>query len=173
VSISGTFDGKTIDGVFGQSGANQTNSNIGPFDNVIFSGAAQGQFGGSTDGIDGAGIAFTTTDGQAYAVYTGGGQFDDETEGVAGNALTLDSFTPPCYVRGARILTDRGEVAVEGLAVGGSRSNGLGIGRCIAPAILTQKASGRSACRQALSATTNPRATSGSAPATASPPKAC
>ena len=116
-AISGTFDGKTITGEYGAGGVSTSDDNIGPYDNTIFVDDSVGS-GGSYDGVDGNGLAFRTADGEYYALYTSGSNFFTETETVAQQPVTLDSFTPPCYCRGARLLAEHGYVAVERLQVG-------------------------------------------------------
>lgn len=116
-AISGTFDGKTITGEYGTGGVAGNDENIGPWDNTIFVDDSAGS-GGSYDGVDENGLAFQTADGEYYALYTSGDDFFTETETVFGQAVTLDSFTPPCYCRGARLLAENGYVAVERLQVG-------------------------------------------------------
>ena len=120
-AISGTFDGKTITGEYGPGGKASSDDNIGPYDNTIFVDDSVGT-GGSHDGVDESGIAFQTADGEYYALYTSGTNFFTQTEKVSQQPVTFDSFTPPCYCRGARLLAEHGYIAVERLQVGDGSS---------------------------------------------------
>jgi hypothetical protein len=121
-SITGIFEGQTIGGLVGTGGAFSSDSgNLGQvYDNVVFTGNSQGA-GGSSYGIDGAGIEFTTFDGPHYNVQYGSGPGPlggfQYVSSPGDGFLTLQSSDAPCYASGSLILTERGEVAVENLAI--------------------------------------------------------
>ncbi len=53
----------------------------------------------------------------AFQQFAAAISFAGEVGGGAGTLITVDD-TPPCYCRGTRVLTDRGDIAVEDLAIG-------------------------------------------------------
>ena len=124
IAISGSIDGTPITGELGSPAAVQTAYGF-DFDNAIFTNPNVVYGGGtSNDGIDFGGIMLQTGGGSANPVniniYDNKGQFIlYEKPGVPEN-ITLVSVTPsiPCFCAGTLVLTDRGEVAVETLAIG-------------------------------------------------------
>ena len=97
-----------------------------------------------------AGIPFdpantVTTDGDIVSITGGGKTTSLDLVGTAGLAFQLTSRTPsgggkpytvlsetaPCYLAGTRILTDRGEVPVEALAIGDRVVTAFGAARPI------------------------------------------
>jgi hypothetical protein len=113
-SITGTFEGKTITGMLGSAAKVQSNSYF-QWDNAIFT---TGGYHGSNHGIDYHGIAFTTSAGDSYNLFTNGSVWDwADTTGASGT-VTLASSNAPCFLAGTLIATPEGERAVETLAAG-------------------------------------------------------
>ena len=131
-SISGTFNGETITGLYGASGQYQSdNPSNDDQDNLIVSkDPAQQQ--PSTDGIDQFGISFTTQSGHLYTIENdveGGFFYREYTSPSATTSstgpVTLASTNYPtavCFCSGTLIRVKRDghemDVAVEDLAVG-------------------------------------------------------
>lgn len=98
----------TADGGYGGGGGSNG------FEGGGGGGYSGGGAGGEDSGGGGGGWALSRTYESLITV--------DDNYNTSGNgsvtftAVTLD---PPCYCRGARILTERGQVAVEALAIGG------------------------------------------------------
>jgi methionine-rich copper-binding protein CopC len=93
-SISGTFDGAEITGLYGSGGDLQASVGVGLFDNTIFISDSQGDHG-SKFGIDGAGIVFTTTSG-IYGISSDGSDLFFSHGRDGGGPLPLQSWeTPP------------------------------------------------------------------------------
>ena len=131
-SISGTFNGETVTGLYGASGQYQSDSPSGDDqDNLIVSkDPAQQQ--PSTDGIDQFGISFTTQSGHLYTIENdveGGFFYREYTSPSATTSstgpVTLASTNYPtavCFCSGTLIRVERDghemDVAVEDLAVG-------------------------------------------------------
>ena len=132
-SISGTFNGQTVTGLFGTSGAYQSYGGSSP-DNAIFVDSTQGFRGGSYDGIDNDGIDFTLANGNHVTLYqTGPGgtslvyrPYNAQEKQVSSTAYATVTATnyasTVCYVTGThiRIVHDGAEadVPVEDLHVG-------------------------------------------------------
>ena len=116
VGISGNIDGQTITGEAGTGGVGaQLGQNL--YDNAIFQGNG-GIGGGNIGGIDHYGLEFTTASG-TYNLFDNNGtlQLIDSNNNVVEN-LTLVGDNAPCFCAGTMIATDRGDVAVEALAIG-------------------------------------------------------
>lgn len=120
----------TFDGVNTGGGSNV----IGSYNNVYFLNDGEGSGANSHYGIDTGGIGLTAgtaqtgfTDYRFYNFSSTTEQFQYRTTNT-GNGTDLNAQVfqinnnvespAPCYVTGTRILTTRGEVAVEDLAVG-------------------------------------------------------
>ena len=133
----GGFSGGGGGGFTGGSGASMANSDQagpGTVAGNTFNGGAGGSFGGGGGvGGGGGGSILGGGGGGGYGGGGGGGSggggggggsyldtalvTGSETAGVhSGNGLV--TLEPVCYVAGTRVLTERGEVAVENLAVG-------------------------------------------------------
>jgi autotransporter passenger strand-loop-strand repeat protein len=80
-----------------------------------------------------SGGALTISQGGSVYVLTLSGDYADDSfylhRAIAGTAITTDAT--PCYCRGTRILTDRGEVAVEDLRIGDRLVTAAGAARPI------------------------------------------
>jgi Hint domain len=134
-SISGTFFGDTVTGLFPASGDNLFNNNIGAaVDNIIFDGNANGDHG-SAYGIDLNGIGFTIDLGGGSVGYvdlfsnSGGNpalfsaqtlinQEDSNPNLNANFNSVITTGGVPCYCPGTLIKTARGYKPVEKLKIG-------------------------------------------------------
>lgn len=117
-AISGSVDGVAITGEVGPSGT-LTNNGAFIYDNAIFTSSSNGYYG-STDGIDYAGLYFSVNNVD-YNLWTSNGQFilaNSTDPSGSQETLTLVSTDAPCFCAGTVILTDRGDIAVETLAIG-------------------------------------------------------
>ena len=114
-SVSGTFNGEAITGLYGQGGQVGVAPGLGAFDNTIFVSDSQGDHG-SLFGIDQEGVAIQTTF-TTYAIFS----FDGSLMYASGRnayTITLLSFTeepgtdttPPMFVD-ATPATDTMDVA--------------------------------------------------------------
>jgi hypothetical protein len=113
-SITGTFEGKTITGMLGSAAKVQSNRYF-QWDNAVFT---SGGYQASNHGIDYHGIAFTTSGGDSYNLFTNGSVWDwADTTGATGT-VTLASSNAPCFLTGTLIATPDGERAVETLQAG-------------------------------------------------------
>jgi hypothetical protein len=148
-SITGTFFGYNVIGMYGSGGYEGFNANTTGVvtDNIIFNGHSNGD-GGSAEGLDTNGITFEIdlgggTIGYVNVSYNYGSNpptWSAQTviNGVDSNVAlngtynsVIVSNNTPCYCRGSLILTSRGEVAVEDLVVGDSAVTASGAARPI------------------------------------------
>ncbi len=123
-SITGTIDGVAITGAVGTGGGQQTSPDgKWYYDNEIFA-TRCGGIDGSVDGIDNAGLLFTGANGIEYNLYSQDGSlvlgtYDSSTGSLVASSPTTGVTTDaPCFCAGTMIGTDRGEVAVDALAIG-------------------------------------------------------
>jgi hypothetical protein len=119
-AIFGTWDGQAITGL---AAANTVFSNDNLLSNTL---------GTFKDGLDSSGIGFMTSDAAQNPIVvtiastfptTGlkafAGSSNQSPDLLNGTSGVVTSYaTTACFVTGTRILTDRGEVAVEALVVG-------------------------------------------------------
>jgi len=93
----------------------QTISGFAASDSIVM----YGTFGGSPTFVEGIGLELTTAGSTITLDITGNftsGDFDVTTSGLT-TTITLD-HTVPCFAAGTHILTPRGDIRVENLAVG-------------------------------------------------------
>ena len=100
------------DGLFSATLANFGDNDALDLTGLTFVQGASAVLNGSTLVVTSDGVTedFTVSDPGAARYYA----YQDSGVGT----IVTDSATAPCYVRGTRILTERGEVAVEDLRVG-------------------------------------------------------
>ena len=136
--VNGTFNGATITGLSGTSGAYSGSNNANIIqDNALFAG--QNGDNGNYSGIDTNGVSFTASDGNTYNLYFNGQNLSYQSANTQTGAQTANA-TPttvvtdngaPCYCTGTHIRTTRGDVAVEHLAIGDLAVTASGAHRAI------------------------------------------
>ncbi len=119
-AISGSVDGVAINGESGAQGTIATSSGGAVYtfnyDNAIFLASTDGA-NGNINGIDNDGLLFSIN-GVDYNLFSQGGQTVLYDGNGLAETVTLVSTDAPCFCAGTLILTDRGQVPVEQLAIG-------------------------------------------------------
>ena len=113
-SISGTWEGEPIVGEIGSGGSVQSSGGF-TWDNTLFASDAGGA-GGSMAGIDEHGILFAIGSQPVHVFTTDGQAYYNQGDTILANSIV--SVSVACFCSGTLIATERGEAAVETLAVG-------------------------------------------------------